>query len=527
MDHMSLTPNDLSNLVAIRSLRDFAASQARIPGVMQRQTAVLLLDGAIERSVLTACEHLQETPGDFDYSTKAMQLLRTHGWTPHPGVETDRRQLHRMRNAVQHSGVGVDPADLPRWVIAAEKFIAGVVRSAYGVEMDELAYSAAIEDEDIRASFDAAEAALASEDVSLAATSVVAAFDKVMALWSRFVVASDRKLAPRHRSHVRDVGWVGGDDSKVLALLDVASIVAIAPVPSEALWFLAAKQQPELLTEEEVKRALVVVFTFATAVEASPAARIEDRRRRQYEGARLVRSDAQTPATIHDYKIKQIGPRTIVTFRLADVPEADQYPAWSEALMAILNGPDPAGHRRFRVEVDGTLSMDEVTENIATDVDRIEEALRRADAAVVERREAAEQELQATQKADDEFESLVEAATPEDLPAWLTVGALRSFIGNSGHAVLVTFDHAVLQAVNDEMREALDRTGYHAIGSMRGYYFGSVPQEAIGDLISAVVREVGTIVEVRRVERESAEQALEPVLDVLTKRGLVRRESDV
>ncbi|GEP28615.1 hypothetical protein [Cryobacterium levicorallinum] len=101
---------------------------------------------------------------------------------------------------IQHAGTGVDRDELPQWVIATQRVIASVVTFAYGVDLDDVLYSSAVEDEKIREHLDVAEALMRSSDSAAAMASVVKAYDVVAGIWGSFVVSSNSKLAPPSRS---------------------------------------------------------------------------------------------------------------------------------------------------------------------------------------------------------------------------------------------------------------------------------------------------------------------------------------
>ena len=518
---MPLTPNDLANLVAIRSLRDLAAGQARAPGAVHRQAAVILLDAAIERTVFTAAEYLLGTFTDRDLVEKPLQALRGHGWIPDAGVETSRRRLHRVRNVVQHAGTGVDRDELPQWVIATERVIASVVTFAYGVDLDDVLYSSAVEDEKIREHLDFAEALMRSSDSAAAMASVVKAYDVVAGIWGSFVVSSNSKLAPRHARYEPGFGSIGGDDPKVVALQEVALLTAIAPEPSEAIWFLEAKQRPELLNLEEVQRALVFVFTFATAVEASPAARQEDRRRRRNKARRHERRFDDAHAKIRSYRAELTGDRTTVTLTLEDVPSPSEYNEWAGAISEELNGPWP-GHRRFLIHEDGELVITEIEGDFATAMTRIEIALAGAESAVLARRATVASERAEEQQAEDEFRARVIAATPPVLPSWLRIGMIGDAHGPRQYAVQVQIDREAVRSYSDDMRQMFEEAGAPAYVARGGWVVSSMEPEEIPEFVVKFVPGVDAIIAKRNDAEAEREQQLRPVLEELTRRGYPR-----
>ena len=416
-----LEPNDLANLLALRNLRDVAASHARVPGRAQQDTAVLLLDAAIERAVFTACGFKQIDLGVKDTLETALSKLGNGGFTTPAGLSTDRMRLHKARNGVQHSGLSVDGASVPTWVVTTDRFIGQVVEYAYGVELDDVQLSDAIRDPKIKMHLNAAEAHLVEGDLDEALIAVKEAYDLAARIWTRFVESTSGDLRHTSPGHFDDFG-IGTSNKKIDALQRVALLTSISPDPAEAIWFLSAMEERELLTDMDASRALAFVFTFATAVEASPAARREDRRNAKNLRARHVRQNPNTPARIESFSIGPGGwqGRADVTLVLRDVPDTNDFDQWVRVLTTLINDPEPQTGRIY-VNYDGTITfyagddLDEVS-------DRIDNALKAVDAIL-----AAERLDKAT--ADEQFQrTLLEyndrlAAMTTHTPDWIRLTA--------------------------------------------------------------------------------------------------------
>ncbi|WP_209559704.1 hypothetical protein [Frigoribacterium sp. PvP032] len=431
---MLLEPNDLANLLAVRNLRNLAASHARIPGRAQHDTAVLLLDAAIERAVFTACGFKQIDLGVKDTLESALSKLGNTGFTTPAGLSTDRMRLHKARNGVQHSGLSVDPGSVPTWVVTTDKFITHVVTYAYGVDIDDVRLSTAIRDPEIKAHLDAAEARLDADDTTAAVSAISEAYKIARKTWNRFVESSQMFL--RHRTRPYSASLSGDDGDQIKALQQVTFVTSIAPDPAEAIWFLAALREQTLLTTEEARRALAFAFTFATAVEASPAVRRENRRNVRDQQARHVRADPAAHTRLGPFSLNPDGWRGIaeITITLIDVPGADEFNGWSRLLNDLIN---PRGNPSEHIYVndDGTIRFyaDSDTESTLT---RIEEAVAAVDGTFETRKaeEAAATHARETglRQAQDRLNEMMDA-----LPEWIRLYAIEGGHSDAGPEVVL------------------------------------------------------------------------------------------
>lgn len=517
---MPLSAEVTADLIAIRSLRDFAVHQASVPGAVHRQVAVILLDAAIEQTAFTAAEYLGASFADRDQVEKPLQKLRELKLTVNNGVETSRKRLHRARNVVQHAGVGVDPEDLPRWAQATRRFIGDVIAFAYGVDLDVIRYSAAIENAEVRMHLDAAEALIDTASTE-AMQSILSAYDIVIGIWRGFFNAVDRDLEPRSGHHT-DFGTIGGDDPKVVALQAVTLLTSIAPDPGEAVWFLDAKGQPEYLLADEVRRALLFVFSLTVAVEASPAALREDRRHRTAVTARNTRGNPADQVTLGSYELERSGlPGWGVRFVLHNVPEPDLFDEWHEVVADDLRDSDDDWH--FYIDDNGTLSGSGPEEKFEAALNRLEGVLGRSEASVAEHRERLASEAFEKNEIEAEFASAVVAATPPGLPEWFKLGTAENSLNE--RAPVVTVEIGELWRYGNEVRAAFDAAGHWAYIST-GWVVPELTPAEIPDFVGKLIPELEAVRAKQVAETSGLHESQQPMVDLLTRHGYLRAPAD-
>lgn len=525
-EDMSLTVNDVVNLLAIRSLRDAAMAQSRTAGTVQRQIAVILLDAAIERTVFTACEYLQIQLPQNAKLDAALQKLTAHGWKPAQGLESDRKRLHQQRNNVQHLGGNVDRDEVPGWVITTAQYTANVVQFAFTVDLDDVHYAAAIADPDTAGELTSAEDALMCGDLVTAIAAIDRGFVRTKSVWDSFAVTANSELAPRYPHYERGIGRIGGDDPKIVALQDVTLISAIAPDAGEVLWYLSARRDSSLLTADEVRRALVFVFTLAAAVEATPAATRIDRRHRDAIANRHERTHPEQHARLGDYELKRLGDRTTASFTLLDVPPPSTYNDWSAAVAGLLNTA-PSQVAQFKVWDDGTLSIHDVRD-ITADVAAITAALNSADDVVA----AAVTDTARNSEAEAEFGAayrarLARAIAGRGLPPWLHLKAVQGYAGENPWAVALTLDDPVGGYWDvDTVQAAFEAAGVRGITSYHGWLLHQQQPEEIPDVLSRLLPHLQVVVDAAAAASVEQEAVLAKTVALLTQQGFRRRNRD-
>ena len=448
---MDLAPTEVLTLLTIRSLRDLGDRHAQVPGAVPRQIAVILLDAAIERAAFAACDSKQLSLPERAHLDDALKKLRAAGWKPGRGTEANRERMHRVRNLVQHAGVGVDADELTMWVVTARQTLAALVDFGFDVAIDAVRYSSALHDDTIADAFERAEEALAAGQSQTAMGQTAIAFDAAFRTWDRYV--RDAHPGLNRASSFRLDGSDMGNDPRVESVSKLAAISAISVSPGEAMWFERARQDAAVLDEREVQRALAFVFAFSAAVEASPAMIMEDRQRRRDEAARRVRESPAGVASIMAFEIVPRDPADIVVLTLQDVPPSDAFPGWLQELHRQL-------YEKFHWELnvsaspDGTVTIP-LSDDIGTTIELVADALRDAEAALQSAKTKAADHAAAIAHALTEMNAAIAAAVPAGAPEWIALTA-RQLENGRGIVVELTVDHPTIEAwsAREAVREA-------------------------------------------------------------------------
>jgi len=516
---MLLIPEVAADLVAIRTLRDLAGLQARSPGGVHRQVAVILLDAAIERTVFSAAEYLGYVFSDRDLVDKPLHLLKTSGLKVPDGVETSRKRLHRARNVVQHAGVGVDRDELPGWVIATTRFIDGVVQFAYDTSIDDVQYSSAVSDGEVRELLQRAEQLLMQGEVQGSASIVVEAFDAAMMVWSKFVVGTNRSFEPRHGSYT-EFGTIGGDDPKVLALQKLTELTTIAAEPSEAVWFLEAKTSIELLNSEEVSRALVFVVTLTVAIEGSPAAQRIDRLARHAIQQRRAKQIPGDKAHLDQYHIQDYGDSCIVSFKINNVPDVDEYDEWSSIVTSELNAIE--GDQRFNLQADGTLDIYNAGSDISIVMDRVESVFAGADETVIRTRAKMVAGVLENKRLRDAFEERLSTALTGRQPSWLALSVVDDGT-HPNRPWVIAASLSLSPGVErfPDIWDAFRDIGWPAYGSGSGWVLQTLEPEQVPEFISKLTPVVERLISDAEDRVSRQRQQLNPIDKELRRRGYV------
>lgn len=448
---MRIDANILSDLVTIRSLQDLALSQARTPGTARRQAAVILLDAAIERTIFSAAEYSGAVLKDADYASKALTYLNDKGWRPEPGIETSRKRLHRQRNVVQHVGTGVDPEDLREWTSATRRLIADIVRHFYGVELESLRYSHAIENAEVRELLDIAESRLALGDIHGSMEAVDECYSKVEYSWNQFVFRSNFELGRMSDSSPAA--------ARIDALQQVSLVSAVVPDSSEALWFLSARQTIPWLNREDTVRALAFVFNFASAVESSAAAKPDGRYSRKDIAARRVRESSDGRASIESFQMQMTWSHPTVVLQLKDVPAAEDFEEWAAIVRRQLDGI--GGFYSPSIVDNGQIWIQNVDahSDVAGLISDIEGILAKAEDAVADARIQEEGRRAAARIEDEAYRRVVATAIPKSLPQWLKFGAAKSKRHPFALGVTVSARRRSLFVFADRVEEILKPEG--------------------------------------------------------------------
>ena len=159
------SPEDRHRLLRLkRFLRDAIEGASNRSEVGLHRT-VVALDGVCEQAAGLALGHAGDGPGERDtlddLVSKVAEALgerwRRQGWT-------EVRKLHKVRNLAQHHGVTPNEASIGTWARETDKFVRTLVAAAFGVDLDNVLYSEAVQDEALRSVLVEAERALANGD---------------------------------------------------------------------------------------------------------------------------------------------------------------------------------------------------------------------------------------------------------------------------------------------------------------------------------------------------------------------------
>lgn len=330
MTTSSLSPLHATALVELRSLLDNARQVARTSALAARLTAVVLLDGVIERAThLAALAEGISPRRNATIEELHSQLIaklggswRTDAW---PAV----RHLHTARNSALHEGVVPDPAQLPAWITATEKYTRSLISTVFAVGLDQAMLSDVIRDAELRK-------LLASSEAQIRAGRPAAAIEPIT---QAFSIASERWNQRHGHAHYRTASMSRlGETAELLQPLadlvhDTRKIAAgstFATDPGDYTWFREVVKVPtEAITPDEVQAALSFVFWWIVRWEATEETFVGDRIERWYAEKRHVR-ERDEPANISAGKVTQATPnsRTELIISVANVPNEEQYSDW-------------------------------------------------------------------------------------------------------------------------------------------------------------------------------------------------------
>ncbi|WP_448060430.1 hypothetical protein [Cellulomonas hominis] len=405
-----------------------AVQLAHTASPLQRSTAVVLLDGVVERTLhLVAVDRALQPPRNADFFA-LLELVRADlsgAWQPH--ALPDVRQLHRARNSAQHEGLAPDRDQLAPWASAAGAFVRGLVEASFNMDLDRVALTDAIRDDDLRTGLEGAAAAI--ED-RLPGQSVLASGEVLTqadAQWRRL------RWAPHTVTSQQSEGVSRGLADALARLERQQRLAIFAQSSSEVDWFTGlAAERPEDVDLDDAERALAFVVSWVLAFEAAKETWTPNRRARADQSARLVRT-GDGPAYIESVVQAEVrGEGALVRVRLAAVP-GDGFDEWAGSIRQLLREVTPDRPPAWQLFADGTAQIrlfdaDQLEEQIAL----LASVLGRAETAMGERlctREEAER---------DRAAFVAEYATAfgmlGDVPDWIT-GVEYTFTRWSGTAV--------------------------------------------------------------------------------------------
>ena len=324
-----LSAHDMRMLVPMRLALEAALQQARAAGPYRYGAALVALDAVVERAVNLCISRrglsLSQKLDDNISKLCADPELR---WKPKllPQV----RLLRKARNSAQHDGIEPDRELVPTLASNTEVFVIELLHAQYRVDIRTVTMSQAIADPDLRARFAKAEAAREVGELHECIQEASLAYSEADRRWN-FLRSrrSTRYGANEIEREVRE------SFESLETAFDATTFVGDV---GAAEWFVALQRDgnDDVFDEEDAARALAFVFSWITGYESTVATWTEHRGRRIAIAARHERVGSEA-AEIRSATAAVIEPGSGmigVTFVIGNVPPADEYDEWAQALIA-------------------------------------------------------------------------------------------------------------------------------------------------------------------------------------------------
>lgn len=440
-----LRPDLVVQLVTLRLMLQDALLRSRSATRFHTTSAVVGLDGVVERANWLVLHENQKTPKrNAEFEDLVSQVKGTVGaaWTEPLGrVKT----LHRVRNGAQHEATPPDRESLSSWAEATESYVVSLIRAAFGVDVLRVRLADVIEDETLRTHLSHAEDAWQAQDVPRCVWSSREAMDKARRQWE--LLNSRRSLATRAAFPRRSKQQSAIEPlrkpfeqlaQEVAHLRTSVYLQTFASDPAEALWFRASLDEDAGDFDlDEAERMLSFVFGWIAGAEAARRVWVANRPLRRMEqlrqhrvAQRLVRS-----APTEEARIEKVTARRTTTHGMAPVPQhgweiayvirgvpsEPEYEAWRAVLHELLS----ATEGRWFVDQDGTARVryddaatDDVAQQATTDTDHLREVLPKVQAELDSKRR--QQQQFAEERAESLGRRQQEADQIKDrLPTWV------------------------------------------------------------------------------------------------------------
>lgn len=378
-----LSVEQIQQLVPLRLALEDAVRRAETAGPYRRGAATVALDAVIERTaalILVTTGRQLPRNGNFDEILSGVIDELGTAWRGKSTLPAVRAQ-RRARNAAQHEALEPAAEYLPQWARATDSFVRSTIDAAFEIEIHTVTLSDAINDEALRVLLAEAENTLAAGDSPQAVRCAMRAYKDALHAWRQL------KKAPARSPFTNDV--LDKDMlARVWALEATAEASVFVANPGEAEWFARALTEGEsqagheYFDLEDARRVIAFVFAWIVEFEQSSAAWVDNRALRHAIASRRVRSGGG-PAHVVGRRIRTSSSNLEVTFEIADVPNAEQFDAWTARMDRTLNTDRSIGYWHFRP--DGTIArvlFAADSDVVGEDVRRLVEALSTVDEAV-------------------------------------------------------------------------------------------------------------------------------------------------
>ncbi|GAA1404142.1 hypothetical protein [Oerskovia paurometabola] len=401
--------NDVRQLAAVRAMLEDATKAARNANAMRAATAVVLLDGVVERiTYLAAVSRGVTVPrnGALEPLIEGVREKLEGVWDLRVGAEM--RQMHRARNIAQHEGVAPGIENLGVWCDATLSYVRSLTDAVFGTSIDTVALTDAVADTTLRTLLEqAANHLMAGEDAKCAKTAG-AAVAKADAKWRALHALGASTNLSWKVSEFRDKDLAQRLDD----LERLQSLGTFSQDTAESAWFIEVTRLREtLLQPGDGERALGFATGWVISFEEAAATWVPDRFERAQIQARKVRTG---DCAAHIGEVLRATKQQLVV-ELVDVPDVDGYEKWRRKVGELAQS-DLGSYWDIGGDGEATLYLDDSIE-MAPQIALLTRALADADDAVAQERSDAEDEALAWEQRRQGFQVAVQQQT--NRLAWL------------------------------------------------------------------------------------------------------------
>jgi hypothetical protein len=244
-----------------------ATTRVGDPSQLGQHLALVAIDGVGELA-LGMCLYRRSKPPKSRESVPAMldRLLEDLGHPEAPGVQ-GFRDLHLVRNQVQHQGILPATDQVPRWLQETEDLIAFLVRASFGVELADVGSASSVADEQLHRTLGEAEKFLEAGE---AKESMVRSWETLES--ARTLLRRRTGLRTSERLLTSRPGDCQGEEiqKQLQALSDQLEVSLFTAEPGEWMWFQQRHKDSQnglSASAEDARRAFVFVLAWVLRVE--------------------------------------------------------------------------------------------------------------------------------------------------------------------------------------------------------------------------------------------------------------------
>lgn len=283
-------PSEAERLSRLRMILADANSRVGDQSQLGQHLALVAIDGVGELA-LGMCLYRRSKPPRPRESVPAMldRLLGDLGHPEAPGVQ-GFRDLHLVRNQVQHRGILPATDQVPRWLQETEDLIAFLVHACFGVELADVGSASSVADEQLGRTLGEAEKFLDAGEARESMAKAWETLESARTLLRRRtgLRTGDRPLAARPGDRKEEE-----IRKQFQALSDRLEVSLFTAEPGEWMWFQQRYQDGQNglpASVEDARRAFVFVLAWVLRVEGY-IARHGPERWRQWHELRAPKTD--------------------------------------------------------------------------------------------------------------------------------------------------------------------------------------------------------------------------------------------